>query len=102
MAKQHVSTDKLMEDLRLVMVDAEDLLKATAGQAGERVSQARAKAEESIRAAREALAEAGDETLERAREAAASADEYVHENPWAAVGIAAGIGLVVGMLLARK
>ena len=102
MAKQSVSTDKLMHDLRLVMEDAEALLNATAGQAGEKVSEVRAKAEDSIRAAREALAEAGDEALERTREAVASADEYVRENPWAAVGIAAGIGLVVGLLLSRK
>ncbi len=102
MAKEQVSTDKLMEDLRLVVMDAEELLKATAGQAGERVAQARTKAEDSLRAAREALAEAGDETLERAREAAASADDYVRENPWTVVGIAAGVGLLVGLLLSRK
>jgi ElaB/YqjD/DUF883 family membrane-anchored ribosome-binding protein len=102
MAKEQVSTDKLMEDLRLVVMDAEELLKVTAGQAGERVAQARTKAEDSLRAAREALAEAGDETLERAREAAASADDYVRENPWTVVGIAAGVGLLVGLLLSRK
>jgi ElaB/YqjD/DUF883 family membrane-anchored ribosome-binding protein len=102
MAKEQVSTDKLMEDLRLVVTDAEELLKATAGQAGERVAQARTKAEDSLRAAREALAEAGDEALERAREAAASADDYVRENPWTVVGIAAGVGLLVGLLLSRK
>lgn len=102
MSRDQVSTDKLMEDLRLVVTDAEELLKATAGQAGERVAQARAKAEDSLRSAREALAEAGDETLERAREAAASADDYVRENPWTVVGIAAGVGLVVGLLLSRK
>jgi ElaB/YqjD/DUF883 family membrane-anchored ribosome-binding protein len=102
MAKQQVTTDQLMKDLRLVMMDAEALLKATAGQAGESVSEARAKAEQSIHAAREALAGAGDEALEHTREAIASADEYVHRNPWAAVGVAAGIGLVVGLLLSRK
>lgn len=97
-----VSSDKLMKDLRMVMLDAEELLKATAGQAGEKVSEARARAEDSIRMAKEALGEMGEEALDRTREAVASADDYVHENPWAAVGIAAGIGLVVGMLLARK
>ncbi len=102
MKKQQVSTDKLMTDLRLVMQDAEELLLATAGQAGEKVASARARAEESIRAARDALAEAGEEAVERTREAVESADEYVHENPWTAIGIAAGVGLVVGMLLSRK
>jgi ElaB/YqjD/DUF883 family membrane-anchored ribosome-binding protein len=102
MARQQVSTDKLMKDLRLVMMDAEELLKATAGQAGEKVASARARAEDSIRAAREALAEAGEEAVERGREAAESADEYVHEHPWTAIGIAAGVGLVIGLLLSRK
>lgn len=101
MAKE-VSSDKLMRDLRMVLEDAEELLRATAGQAGEKVSEARARAEESIRMARAALGEMGDEALERTREAVASADDYVRENPWTAVGIAAGIGLVVGVLLARK
>lgn len=102
MAKQQVSTDKLMKDLRLVMMDAEELLKATAGQAGEKVASARARAEDSIRAAREALAEAGEAAVERGREAAESADEYVHEHPWTAIGIAAGVGLVIGLMLSRK
>jgi len=101
MAKQ-VSTDKLMKDLRLVMMDAEELLKATAGQAGEKVASARARAEDSIRAAREALTEAGEDAVERGREAVEGADEYVHEHPWTAIGIAAGVGLVVGLLLSRK
>ena len=64
-----------------------------------RAKEARSRAEDSIRAAREALGEAGEEAIERTREAVESADEYVHENPWTAIGIAAGIGLVVGMLL---
>lgn len=102
MAKQQVSTDKLMKDLRLVMMDAEELLKATAGQAGEKVASARARAEDSIRAAREALAEAGEAAVERGREAAESADVYVHEHPWTAIGIAAGVGLVIGLMLSRK
>lgn len=99
---KEVSSDKLMRDLRMVLEDAEELLRATAGQAGEKVSEARARAEESIRMARAALGEMGDEALERTREAVASADDYVRDNPWTAVGIAAAIGLVVGMLLARK
>ena len=102
MAKQQVSTEKLMEDLRLVMMDAEELLKATAGEAGEKVASARARAEDSIRAAREGLAEAGEAAIERGREAAETADEYVHQNPWAAIGIAAGVGLVVGLMLSRR
>ena len=88
---QAVTTDKLVQDLRTVVTDAEELLKATAGQTGERIEKVRARAEESVRVARERLRSAADELNGR-----------VHDNPWAAVGIAAGVGLVAGILLARK
>ena len=85
------ATDKLMQDLRAVVGDAEELLKATAGQAGERIEKIRTRAEESVRVARARMKDVGGEL-----------DEQVRENPWTAVGIAAGIGLVLGILLARK
>lgn len=86
-----MSTDKLMQDLRAVVTDAEALLEATAGQAGERVEEARARAEESLRAARASLQGAGGQL-----------EEQVRQHPWQAVGIAAGVGLVLGILLSRK
>ena len=85
------SSDKLMKDLKAVVNDAEDLLKATAGQGGEQIARIRARAEESVRTARARIKDVGGEL-----------DEQVRENPWTAVGIAAGIGLVLGVLLARK
>lgn len=97
-----VSADKLMEDLRLVLTDAEELLRATAGQAGEKVAAARERATRSIQVARERIAQAGYAAAEQTRLAARLTDDYVHENPWAAVGAAAAIGLVIGMLIARK
>jgi len=97
-----VSADKLMEDLRLVVTDAEELLRATAGQAGEKVAAARERATRSIQVARERIAQAGYAAAEQTRLAATLTDDYVHENPWAAVGAAAAIGLVIGMLIARK
>jgi ElaB/YqjD/DUF883 family membrane-anchored ribosome-binding protein len=97
-----ISTDKLMSDLRAVVADAEALLKATAGQAGERMTEVRARAEESLRAARASLEHAGDEVAARAREGARAADEYVHENPWASVGVAAGVGFLIGYLIGRR
>ena len=85
------SADKLMDDLRGVLADAEELLRVTADQAGPQVQEARARAEESLRAARERLQGTGR-----------ALDSQVREHPWAAVGIAAGIGLIAGILLARK
>jgi ElaB/YqjD/DUF883 family membrane-anchored ribosome-binding protein len=97
-----VSADKLIEDLHVVVRDAEDLLKATASQAGEKIQQARARAEESVRQAKERLAGLEDEALAKARAVANDADQYVREKPWQAVGIAAGIGLVIGLLIGRR
>jgi ElaB/YqjD/DUF883 family membrane-anchored ribosome-binding protein len=97
-----VSADKLIEDLHTVVRDAEDLLKATASQAGEKIQQARARAEESVRHAKERLAGLEDEALAQARVIASDADKYVREKPWQAVGIAAGIGLVLGLLIGRR
>jgi len=97
-----VTTEKLMQDMRVVVTDAEDLLKATAGQTGERIEKIRARAEESLRAARNRMQIAGITMQESAKEAARSVNEQVYHNPWAAVGIAAGVGLVAGILLSRK
>lgn len=96
-----ISKEKLMQDLQLVVSDAEELLRATAGQAGEKVSAARERIQESLGAAKERLAETQEAMLEKTRQAARATDDYVHENPWRAVGIAAGVGLVVGMLISR-
>jgi ElaB/YqjD/DUF883 family membrane-anchored ribosome-binding protein len=95
-------TEKLMQDLKAVVGDAEDLLKATATQSGEHITRIRARAEESLRTARERIKEMTHSAEAQARLAAHELDKQVHENPWTAVGIAAGIGFVLGILLGRK
>ena len=100
--KEAVTTDKLLSDLQTVVADAEALLKATAGQAGEKIQEARARAEESLSAARERLTEVEEDALKQARELVTEGEEYVKQNPWAALGIAAGVGLLVGLLLSRR
>lgn len=96
------TTDQLVSDLKAVMRDAEALLKASSAQTGERIQEARARAEESLRQAKARLSEIEDEALRRARESAAAADAYVRGNPWQSVGIAAGVGLLLGLLLGRR
>jgi ElaB/YqjD/DUF883 family membrane-anchored ribosome-binding protein len=80
-----------MDELRNVIANAEELLRVTADQAGPKVQEVRARAEESLRTAREQLQGAGKQI-----------DAHVRENPWAAVGVAAAIGLLAGILLSRK
>jgi len=99
---EQANTDKLVQDLRLVIEDAEDLLNATASQAGEKISAARARAEDSIRAAKAGLAGSAEDIAERTRAAAQVTDKYVHENPWVAVGTAAGLAFLIGYLFGRR
>ena len=96
------SKDKLVADLKIVVADAEELLRATASQAGEKVSAARERIQASLANAKVKLSEAERAALEQAKQAAKEADEYVHEHPWKAVGIAAAAGLVLGLLIGRR
>lgn len=96
-----ISKDKLMQDLQNVVTDAEELLRATASQTGERVAAARERIEENLVVAKERLAVAERMVIEKTKEAATATDEYVHDNPWQAIGVAAGVGLLVGMLISR-
>ena len=97
-----VTKAKLYEDLQTVVRDAEALLQATAHQTGERVEQVRERTEASLRQARARLALMEEQAMEQVREAAADADEYVRRNPWQAVGVAAGMALLVGLLISRR
>jgi len=97
-----VTTEKLMDDLQTVVRDAEALLQATAAQTGDKIEGVRARAMESLQKARQRLAAVEKEASHEVREAAATADNYVHKNPWQAVGMAAGVGLLLGLLIGRR
>jgi len=97
-----VNKEKLAQDLKIVISDAEDLLRATANQAGEKVTAAREKIQDSLHRAKLKLAEAEDVIIDKGKQAAHATDEYVRDNPWKAVGIAAGIGFVIGLLIGRR
>ena len=96
------STDKLVSDLKLVVSDAEELLRVTANQAGDKANAARERIQASLAAAKEQLADTHIAMLEKGREAIDATDELVHEHPWQAVGLAALAGVAVGVLLARR
>jgi ElaB/YqjD/DUF883 family membrane-anchored ribosome-binding protein len=99
--ESEASKEKLIQDFRLVVTDAEELLRATAGVAGEKVSAVRERVQENLASARVRLAAAEEDLVAKAREAAKVTDQYVHDNPWKAVGIGAAVGVIVGMLIGR-
>lgn len=101
-SQANLNTDKLVEDLKVVMRDAEALLRATSAQTGEKIQEVRARAEESLKQARTRLTALEDEAYQRARDVADATEGYVRENPWQSIGIAAGIGMLVGLLLSSR
>jgi ElaB/YqjD/DUF883 family membrane-anchored ribosome-binding protein len=94
--------DRLIGDFKTVVRDAEELLKATAGQTGDKIGAVRARAEESLRKARSKLDEVESDLVDGAKAAAQATDELVHENPWQAVAIATAVGFLLGMLTGRR
>ena len=89
----------LRKDLYAVARDAEALLKATADVTNERVQEVRTRTEKTVQAAMDTLS--SDELRNRVRRVAESTDDYVRERPWAMIGAAAGVGLLIGLLLRR-
>ena len=86
--EEYNNKDRLVNDLRTLMTDAEELLRVTASQAGEKIGAARQRIEQSLTEGRKALADAEKTLVTKSKECAEIADDYVRENPWSAVGMA--------------
>jgi|SRR5450830_39136 len=97
-----VTKEQLIADFKVVVADAEALIKATANQGGEALATLRGKAEDSLAIAKLKMADAQESLVEKGKVAAKVTDEYVHENPWKAIGVSAGVGLVIGLLIGRR
>jgi ElaB/YqjD/DUF883 family membrane-anchored ribosome-binding protein len=94
--------EKLIADLQRVIADAEELMQATAHQTEGKVVELRERINDNLRQARHKLADAEDAIKEKTREMARATDDYVHEHPWPSMGAAAGVGLVIGLLIGRR
>ena len=82
--------------------DAEAVLDSLSAQGDERFSDARARMRESLRSARDTLTDAEVALRAKSREVARVTDDYVHENPYRSIGVAAAVGLLIGCLLTRR
>ncbi|MCP5202422.1 MAG: DUF883 domain-containing protein [Gammaproteobacteria bacterium] len=97
-----ISRDELLEEFLKVVADAEALLHATAEHGGEELAAMRAGMHETLTAAKARCGAARDGVVLKGRAAADATDSYVRENPWSAVGVAAGLGLLIGLLGRRR
>jgi len=91
------SRDKLIDDVKVLTKDVQELLKATASVVGERAVDARGKVQESLKIAQEKLAQVHATAKDKGQQAFTATDVYVRDNPWNAVGVAAGIGFLLGL-----
>lgn len=97
---------KLLADFNAVAAEVGQLLQLMTDEGGDKAHALRAKVEKNLDAAKERLRSAEDAVMEKTRATARATDEYVHENPWQTVAIAAGLsavfGVVIGVLLCRR
>jgi ElaB/YqjD/DUF883 family membrane-anchored ribosome-binding protein len=94
-----VTREKLLEDFNTVIAETEQLLKAAASAGGDKAIAWRAGVEQNLAAAKEKLVQLEHTAAEKAKAAAQATDGYVHENPWQAIGVTAGVGVIVGLAL---
>jgi ElaB/YqjD/DUF883 family membrane-anchored ribosome-binding protein len=99
---RNASRDKLITDVKAVIADAEAYLDASVGQTGAAYATARKKLEQTLDQAKAQAAEAHRVLAEKTRAAARATDTYVHEKPWESIAMGVGVGLLLGLLVARR
>lgn len=97
-----LTKEKLTAQMKTVLANTEELLNATSGEAGDVIKSIRSRVEEALRSARIDLRSFEHDVIEKAGAAAEETDKYVHNNPWLAIGTAAGLGLIIGIIIGRK
>jgi ElaB/YqjD/DUF883 family membrane-anchored ribosome-binding protein len=106
MAKRAAPTEPTFDDLvgefRALVASMEDVFSAAAGSSGEKLTELKGQAEANLMKAKATLGDMERRAVGKARRIAADSDDYVHESPWTAVGIAVTIGLLLGVLIGRK
>jgi len=96
--EEEVTREKLMNDLKTVARDAEELLKATAGDLGEKTKEVRARLSAALDRAKESYQALQDKAAAGVR----ATDECIRANPYPAIGVAFGVGVLLGIFLKRR
>ena len=100
--RSSLARERVVEDLRALVRDSEDLLKATVGDVSEKAKQARSRLNAALERAKETCEDMQDQTVATARASARKADAAIRGRPYESLGLAIGIGLLIGVLVARR
>lgn len=101
-AKTNGDQSNVSREFHNFLADIEDLIKATTSLTGEDLARATAKLSERVAAAKESVEEMGGEISHQARKTAADTNDYVHKQPWEAIGAGAAVAFLLGFVLARR
>ena len=96
--EERVTRQKLMSDLKVVVQDAEELLKATASDLGEKAREARVKLASTLESAKVTCQRLEEKTVATAK----AADRVIRDHPYQSIGVAFGLGLLIGVLVNRR
>lgn len=102
MADSTVAKERLVADFHAVMSDIDALMSATTNKAEGEAAALRERIRDRLDAAKGRVLDAQHEAIARAKQAAGATDDYVHDHPWQAIGVAAALGLAVGVLIGRR
>ena len=94
--------DKLVDEFAAVLAEAEEMLKRAASETGDKARDLRSQVETKLLRAKLSLQELEGQAVDKAKAAARATDDYVHDTPWQAIGVAAAVGIVVGLLMNRR
>jgi ElaB/YqjD/DUF883 family membrane-anchored ribosome-binding protein len=94
--------ERLVDDVAAVLAEAEEMLKRASVETGDKARDLRSQVETQLLRAKLKLQEIEGEAVDRAKAAARATDDYVHDHPWQAIGIAAVAGFAVGLLMNRR
>jgi ElaB/YqjD/DUF883 family membrane-anchored ribosome-binding protein len=94
--------EKLVDEFAAVLGEAEEMLQRAATETGEKAKDLRSQVEAKLLRAKLALQEIEGQAVEKAKYAARATDDYVHDHPWQAIGVAAAVGFVAGLLMNRR
>lgn len=94
--------EKLVTDIQVLMSDIEELARATASQTGDKITELRGRVQRAAADIKPRLAEVQTLVRDKAKVVVATTDDYVHDHPWGTIGVSAGIGIIIGILIGRR